>query len=133
MITHLEKINKNSKKIKSRMSKQIKGLEKYIKDNINFLSESEAEYLFLGDTNLPGLLDYCGTMTKFSGNLKNSALTALKLLQELLQISVPKVFSTVFFNFDTANYLRMKLPLHFVQAEENKYTAFVIAKYIKVP
>ena len=114
------------------MSKHIRNLEKYVKENMNLLSESDVEFLFQGDSNLNGLVDCCGTMTKFSGNLKNSALTALKFLQELLEIAIPKIFNTVFFNLDSTNYLKMKLPLHFVQSEDNKHTAFIIAKYIKV-
>ena len=130
--TNLTKISENSKKIKSRMSKYIKALKEYIRNNAGQFTETDAEFLFIGNDKIPGLLFYTGTEAKFSGGLKNSSLTALNLIKELLEVSTNDVFTNVFFNLDSAYYSKLKLNLHLQESDENKLIALTVCKYIKV-
>ena len=128
----LIKIKNNSKKIKSRMSKYIRILKDYVHKHLNQFTETDAEFLFIGNTKTPGLLNYTGTSAKFSGGLKNSALTTLAFIKELLEISSTSVFKDVFFNLDGNNYQKLKLGVHMAESEENKLVSLAICRYIKV-
>lgn len=98
---YLNIIKKNSKKLKSKMSRHIGELNDFLKEHILELNDLDIEFLLMGEPSTPGLLKFCATKTKFSGEIKNSALTALKLLRDLLMNQENHIFREIFTQIDS--------------------------------
>lgn len=80
---------------------------------------------------MPGIMTFCSTKTKFSGSLKNSALTALKFLLELLNDDENPSFRQIFSQINSEFYKLLELHMHCFDSSENKKVAFEICKIIK--
>lgn len=94
-------------------------------------SESDIDFLYSGDEKTLGLLKLCGTQNKFSDKLKNSSLTALVCLTEIIDLEKPKTFATVFYSLEAENYLMLKLNQHIAQDEAHKAAALTLARKIR--
>lgn len=129
---HLEKIKENSKKMKSKMSKPLLELEEYSKANISKLQNSDAEFLLLGEGKLQGLIQLSSTKKKFADGFKKSAYTALKILFNLIDFDANQTIANTFLSLEEDVYSQLKLEEHIASEDENKLTALLIARKIKV-
>ena len=127
----LKNIKKNEKKVKSKMSKHINSLQEFIKNKASSINDQEIELLFQGEDDVPGIMSFCATKTKFSGSLKNSALTALKFVLELLNDNENPSFRQIFSQINSEYYKLLELHMHCFESKENKKVAFEICKIIK--
>ena len=129
---HLETIRENSKKMKSQMSKPLTALEEFAKSNISKIQNSDAEFLLLGEGKLQGLIKLSSTKKKFADGFKKSAYTALKILYNLIDFDANQTIANAFFSLEEDKYAELKLDQHIASEDENKLTALLIARKIKV-
>ena len=84
----------------------------FLKPRLSKLQENDIEYLLLGEDKIEGLIKLCSTKTKFSGDLKNSSLTCLQILLELLNSVDGLKIREIFKNLDSTVYKDLALNLH---------------------